>query len=291
MRNKKCASEPVKSTLLPHRSDTNLIRIIQRDAKGIHKLLNIRFHTDRNGNLQIFVQPYLKRTAGLLSFCVQKPGQDTLSLLPGGYVTSHIVKYSHPVDGEAHFSSSSKVFTVIRNQARRLDDLDSSQLFSITVHDYNAFETVGVEKVNSNENENIYLETNEVDNPKVLRIAGWWYHSSMVKVNKKELGPSFVYEKEGIPRQAIMIAPLFEDTENPLGQHFLLLDFKFEDAPVNPSNYTIMAGFDFERTQNKKFKFLVCTYPSANHAELERQIGSIDYKPGQEAPLLKILEQ
>lgn len=289
MGDKKDPAEPAKSILLPQRSDTNTIRIMQRGVKGTHKLLNIRFHTDRNDNLQIFVQPYLKRSTGLLSFCVQKPGQNTLSLLPGGYVTSHTVKYSHPVDGKAHFSSSSKIFTVIRNQARRLDDLDGSQLFSITIHDYDAFKSTSNEKVNSNEN--VYLETNEVDDPKILRIAGWWYHSSMVKVNKKELGPSFVYEKEGIPRWAIMIAPFFEDSKHPLSQYFLLLDFKFEDAPVDPSNYTIMAGFDPKRTQEKKFKFLVCTYPSANHTELERQIGSIDYKPGQEAPPLKIFEQ
>lgn len=282
-------TEPIKHNLVPQRSDTNKIRIVQRNKQGAHKLINLRFHTDRNGNFQLFIQPYLKSSSGLLSFCVQKPGQDTLSLLPGGYVTNHTVKYSHPIDGNAHFSSSNKVFTVIRNHARRLDDLDDSQLFSITIHDYGAFKDMPMEKVNSNEN--IYLETNESDDSRVLRIAGWWYHSSMVRINKEAVGPSFVYEKEGKRRWATMIAPTFDSENHPLSQHFLLMDFTFEDTPADPSNYTIMAGFDPVRRIDGNFRFLVCTYPSANHADLERQIGSIDFKPGEAAPPLKVVEQ
>jgi hypothetical protein len=88
-----------------------------------------------------------------------------------------------------------------------------------------------------------------------------------------------------------MLAPYFKDEKHPLNQHFLLLDFTFEDPPVDPSNYTIMAGFDPRWDNTKKFTFLVCTYPTEDYNKLKDQIGSIDYVPGEEAPPLKSFEQ
>lgn len=48
----------------------------------------------------------------------------TLDLRDGGKVTSHLVKYAHHPDGEAHFSQTGKVLTQVRRRAMPLDGIE-----------------------------------------------------------------------------------------------------------------------------------------------------------------------
>jgi hypothetical protein len=267
--------------LTPHRSDSNLIRIIQVDSNGAHKLFNVMFHFDKKQRLQIFIQPYLKNMNGMVSKCIQPPGQTSISLESNGKVTSKKVKYSHGVDGMAHFSGP--IFSVMRNQARRLDNQDISQLFSITISDYSTFESIDSSLAETNEY--IKLNTMPHDIGKTLRVGGWWYSSGNVYI-KENIGPGFVYEKDGKNRQAVALAPTIKDWHNKLSQHFLLLDFTFEDTPNEPANYALMGGFNPNRNSEDDFTFLVQSYPVYNFEKLKQTIGDIDYHPNQEPPLI-----
>jgi len=273
---------PKGPKLIPHRSDTNLIRIVQVDSTGAHKLFNVMFHFDKKERLQIFIQPYLKNMNGMVSKCIQPQDQTTVSLESNGKVTSKKAKYSHGQDGMAHFSGP--IFSVIRNQARRLDTTDTSQLFSITIHDYSAFESI--DPAVTETNEYIKLNTNIEDANKTLRIAGWWYSSRSIRTENKDIGPGFVYEKDGKNRQAVMLAPTIKDWHNILSQHLLLLDFTFEDTPHEPANYALMGGFDVKRDSTENFKFLVQSYPAYNFDELKNKIGDIDYSPEKQPPII-----
>ena len=47
-----------------------------------------------------------------------------LNLIKEGKVTSHLVKYSHHPDGEAHFSQDGRVLTTIKKKSLRLCEVD-----------------------------------------------------------------------------------------------------------------------------------------------------------------------
>ncbi|HEY8992549.1 MAG TPA: hypothetical protein VIM37_01730 [Candidatus Microsaccharimonas sp.] len=268
-------------SLTPHRSDSNLIRIVQVDSSGAHKLFSVKFHFDKKERLQIFIQPYVINTNGMITKCIQPPGKSSVSLESNGKVSSKNVKYSHGLDGMAHFSGS--IFSVMRNQARRLDGRDTSQLFSITINDYSNFKSIDPALVETNEY--IKIKTSQADKGKTLRISAWWYSGSSVLI-KEDIGPGFVYEKDGIKRNAIALAPTIKDWHNILSQHFLLLDFTFEDTPNEPASYALMGGFDCDRNADKDFTFLVQTYPAYNFEKLKETLGDIDYQPGRTPPLI-----
>ena len=90
--------------LNPILSKSVVIQANFRDSR--HNILQIGFLKD--GSLVVHF-PYFKHTRGLLSV-VSVPQMRTadVSLEPGGKCTSHLVKYTHHVDGEAHFSQDKK---------------------------------------------------------------------------------------------------------------------------------------------------------------------------------------
>jgi hypothetical protein len=71
----------------------------------------------------IFVSfPYFAHTSGVLSVVTLEKGDHTdvqvnLGQSGRGKCTSHLVKYAHHPDGEAHFSQAGKVFTHVRRRS------------------------------------------------------------------------------------------------------------------------------------------------------------------------------
>jgi hypothetical protein len=72
----------------------------------------------KNGS--IFVQcPYFPGRNGILASPSQDPeaeGPVTYDLTEGGKLTSHLVKLSHPPDGNVHFSQDGKILTIVRRK-------------------------------------------------------------------------------------------------------------------------------------------------------------------------------
>lgn len=102
----------------PPIEEAPLHRIGIRWAGECRDLFQILFH-----NGMIFVGfPYQPDAPGLVAkVTVQAGNSHTFDLTDTADATTKSVKYSHPVDGNAHFSQTGKVVTAIYNQARGLD--------------------------------------------------------------------------------------------------------------------------------------------------------------------------
>lgn len=59
----------------------------------------------------------------------------SLSLIDGGKVTSHKVKYSHHPDGRTHFSQDGKIFTKVIKSSASFDEVDG-HLFTVQFQDF-----------------------------------------------------------------------------------------------------------------------------------------------------------
>jgi hypothetical protein len=78
------------------------------------KAFQVVFHKDGSFFISF---PYFRHRTGILSISsIPANGlrESQVNLEHGGKVTSHLVKYSHHVDGRAHFSQDGKVFTAIK---------------------------------------------------------------------------------------------------------------------------------------------------------------------------------
>jgi hypothetical protein len=113
-----------------------------------HKICQIVFGKD--GSLYLTF-PYFKHTEGLLAEATVDgpPGAETLiDLAKKGKVASHLVKYSHHTSGEALFSQTSKVKTVVRRQSVPLAE-QQGHIFTLIVQGLRSFESLGAAKGNA----------------------------------------------------------------------------------------------------------------------------------------------
>jgi len=91
--------------------------IIVETPRGTWQICQVGFLP--NGHT-IVQWPYVPSNSGLLSIGQLTPkseSEQNISLLYHARRTNHKVKYSHPLDGKAHFSQDRKVFTEIRRQS------------------------------------------------------------------------------------------------------------------------------------------------------------------------------
>lgn len=105
------------------------------DGRVYRKLLLLTFARDGS----IFVQwPYFRQRSGILADARFRDGRlgGTYDLEKIGRSTSHLVKFSHHIDGNAHFSQDGRVKTAIRRKSFRLDGplghLFQPRLFTMT---------------------------------------------------------------------------------------------------------------------------------------------------------------
>jgi hypothetical protein len=103
------------------------------------KAFQIVFHKDGSFFISF---PYFRHRTGLLSISsipANSSREAQVNLEYGGKVTSHLVKYSHHVDGRAHFSQDRKIFTAIKRQSIALDK-QHGHIFSLLIRGLNALD-------------------------------------------------------------------------------------------------------------------------------------------------------
>ena len=109
------------------------------DVSGrLVRLLKIFFA--KKGGIYVTV-PFFRDSRGLLSEVAHDTSSPsaTINLAEEGFTTSHLVKYAHYLDGEAHFSQDGKILTKVRRRACRLDAVHG-HLFTSYMRGLNAFE-------------------------------------------------------------------------------------------------------------------------------------------------------
>jgi len=181
---------------------SELFTVSVKNQNETHKIFQILFHNGSNSkNTHILVNfPYFAESKGLLSkatFPANKTSVPSLSLLRGGKVTSHLIKYSHPYDGKAHFSGDGKILSKIRNQSKSLNQ-SHGHLFTIQVQGLNGFK-LRKEKILTTKRTDLDFQfTDEVNG--ALKFVGWWFKATELKgtINPGELKPQFCFREPDV---------------------------------------------------------------------------------------------
>jgi len=231
--------------------------------------------------------PYFKHTEGLLAevTVTGSPGAQTMiDLAEKGKVASHLVKYAHHTDGEAHFSQAGKVKTVVKRKSVPLAE-QHGHLFTLIVQGLRAFESLGATKENATSSRRTTLTFEIRDRfPKAIRIVGRWYWIEDLSVDPRPplFGPQIqAVDPDGIMHNAFIVG-------NPHDKkHVLILTCIPQDS-ISPAHDLMMflGGFDpSSKVANSKRStgFLAFLYPAADYDELKQRLGSIDYIPMAEA--------
>jgi hypothetical protein len=207
-----------------------------------HKVLQILFGKD--GSLYVTF-PYFAHTDGILAEVnvTGRPGSTSqIDLANAGKVASHLVKYSHHPDGQAHFSQDGKVRTVIRRQSVLLYE-QQGHIFTVLIQGLRAFEAVAVSKENKISAKRTTLTFQIGDRfPKAVRIVGRWYWIEDLNFDPRPAGVGPVVraiEADGSERNAFILA----NPKDP--KHVLLLTCIPQDAiSTGHDAMMFMGGFD-----------------------------------------------
>jgi hypothetical protein len=243
-----------------------------------HKIFQIVFGKDGSFYLTF---PYFKHTQGLLAEATVNgpPGAETLiDLAKKGKVSSHLVKYAHHTDGEAHFSQHGKVKTMVRRQSVPLAE-QQGHIFTLLIQGLRAFESLGAAKENAASARRTTLTFDIKDRfPKAVRIIGRWYWIEDLPADPRPpvFGPRIeAVDPDGTMHKAFIVG-------NPHDKkHVLVLTCIPQDS-INPTHdlMMFMGGFDpTAKIMNSKSPtgFLTFLYPADNYEELKQRLGSIDY--------------
>lgn len=245
-----------------------------------HKIMQIVFAKDGS----FFVTfPYFKHTEGLLAeVTVEGPpgAQTVMNLAEKGKVASHLVKYSHHTDGEAHFSQDGKVKTEIRRQSVPLTE-QQGHIFTVIFQGLRAFESVSAAKETAMSAKRTTLTLAIKDRfPKAVRIVGRWYWIEDLPIEPRPpvIGPQLqAVDPDGNEYKAIIIGSPHDK------KHVLVLTCipQHSVSPVHDL-MMFMGGFDpSSRITNSKrpTSYLSFLYPADDYEELKQRLGSIDYAP------------
>lgn len=279
--------ENVESNLI--RCPKFVITVGNNDEK--HKVLNVVF--SKSGG--IFVSPaYFKKTDGLAGLyhhkAGQKPGPVDIVIGPEAKVTSSIIKYSHPIDGNAHFSQDGKVITSIKKQSVRLDSHEG-HLFTIMLQGLS-----GNKPVKSVRDSHKAHKTRSVVNFDVpgdltarsIKFVGWWEHVSKLRFGSEKVGPKvFLPNKKG-GRIGFALTP---PPNYVLSDRTLILTCETEQ-PITTSPdpiFSFVGGFDEPHIVNdltKDTSFMSFVYPLDKKDAAQQRFGSMDFRSDGQTPMV-----
>jgi hypothetical protein len=257
----------------------NIVVTVQADGHR-HKIFQLLFGKD--GSMYASF-PYFAHTNGLLAEVTVHgpPGSiSQIDLANTGKVASHLVKYSHHPDGEAHFSQQGKIFTAIRRHSVPLIEQEG-HIFTILIQGLRAYESVGTTKERKASDKRTTLTFEVRDKfPKALRIIGRWYWKEDLNVNPRPpvFGPRVdSVDVDGIAHEALIVG-------NPHDKKHVLVLTCIPQPAISPDRELMMflGGFDSPSTiahPRKPTSFLSFLYPADNFDDLKQRLGCVDYTP------------
>ncbi|MFA6183205.1 hypothetical protein [Acidithiobacillus sp.] len=241
----------------------------------MRRIAKVKFHND--GSIFVFF-PGFKYTEGIL--CVAKlvaglTNPSRIDLTKGGKVASHLVKYAHHADGEAHFSQDGKVKTDIRRKAVPLAE-QSGHLFTIQMQEFTSFPALQKPKEKQ-------LTFNIPDDVFALRLIVWRFRLSDMSIKGDIPAGAIpaIRTSNGVDHAGLMVLP-------PEGSPFDDVALFLTVQPMPPISEDLavhlifLGGFDsisVALNHAKDTEFLAFAYPCADFAALKHNIGSIDFIP------------
>jgi hypothetical protein len=137
---------------------------------GVEVVKVCQVHFPRKGGFYVSF-PYHPEVEGVAALCIASPGKMHFQLAnEESRVTSHKVKYHHPMDGRAHFSQDGKIKTEI--WARGLPPLTHSggHVFTVQVQGLPHFQEMAIEEYDSG---TMHLAELQQDHPpETIRLVG-----------------------------------------------------------------------------------------------------------------------
>ena len=176
-----------------------------------HKIFQLLFGKD--GSMYVTF-PYFQHSNGILAeVTVDGPPGTTaqVDLVKTGKVASHLVKYAHHPDGEAHFSQHGKILTVIRRRSVPLIEQDG-HIFTVLIQGLRAFDSVGnttEHKVTSKRTTLTFAVKDKF--PRAIRFIGRWYWTDDLPIEPRlpVIGPQIqAVESDGITHNALVVPEL-----------------------------------------------------------------------------------
>jgi len=248
----------------------------------LYKIFKIVFHQNENKKQSAIIIsfPYHKNSKGLLSlmtFPKNTKRVSKLSLIPGGKVTSHKVKYTHWSDGNVHFSQDQKIYTKIKKTSDSLDKA-IGHLFSIQIKGVEGFDIKADAKVYNKKEIDLDIDLGQ-DSDDSIKITGWWYDSNTIHPRNNIFTRVYTFvQQEGFVNKcfALQAPPSYQFSDKIL---FLCVRKEFVTKKKG-TQLVFIGGFD-ERAKaadiSHDLHFLAMLHPARNYNHLREQIGSIDF--------------
>jgi hypothetical protein len=226
--------------------------------------------------------PYCRHTTGILSSStIPASGNMTndVNVESGGKVSSHLVKYSHHLDGRAHFSQDGKIYTAIKRQSVALAT-QNGHLFSLLVQGLAALEPVDpIKDLNKPPKKSVIeFAVNASDS---VKFVGSWYNVDTLRfpVPTPTIGPILnTCDPDGVTKEGCIVA-----SPRVNARHVLLLTCEpIPSLGPDPEIFCFYGGFDpphIMNDLNTEAGFLTFRYPIEDEAQLRTKIGTVDYTP------------
>lgn len=228
----------------------------------------------------IFVPfPYYEHSSAQLSEETMEAGRKFPSdLSVSGPLTLHRVKYTHHVDGEAHFSQDGKILTKIRRRANALPS-HGGHIFTVQLQGLADFQRLKDSDLAKKDRVVVCMRLES--EPTSLKLVAHLYPASALSQRMSspvDCGPWIRVVRDQRMFAAAILA--VGDSANPIGR---LLTLSFEEVPTvfsnQPSGLSFIGGFDAPETafdHTKDTSFLVLISPAANLPEATQRFGTVD---------------
>ena len=251
-------------------------------GKDAFKIFQILFNR-KDGSLHLSF-PYFIHKKGILSelsFSANTAVPTDLSFLPRGKVTTHRVKYSHHVSGEALFSQDGKIYSKIRKQSVPLRS-QIGHIFTVLISGIQSFEAASQTKDQISSNSRTVLTFEFKEMPNAVKFVGMWYSTRLLKKNSRGMKNntpkvSLLSPNGNLREGLLLVNPYLDD-----GERFALVLYCELDPSKDAKEtfLTFMGGFDSPEIvydHSKETRVLSLMYPAVDAENLGKRIGSIDY--------------
>ena len=243
--------------------------LLLADLDGtLYQLFSVTFTRDG-----IFVNfPYHPDAPGAVCRAPVEPtGAVAVNLDAVTSTTTHRIKYSHHVDGRAHFSQDRKIHTRIVNQARRLDE-DIPHMFTMSLQGIGQFAPLAGVKTRYTPSR--FTLDGYHDYPR-LQITGRWFAQPPGLVDGMTNPVALGVDGVQLPDGLALAAP----AGSPLADGVLVMNGSLEDGlPVTADSFLLfMGGFSPGLGHGTAGSLVMLAYPDI--AETTDR-PSLDYSPG-----------
>lgn len=251
--------------------------IVASAGGSLHRIAKLRFA--RDGSIYVFF-PGFAHTDGLACRVFLRAANGATAnfdLAESGFLTTHLVKYAHHPDGEAHFSQERKVRTVIRRKSVPLNE-HRGHLFTIQLQDVLSFQPISVPATT-------HVTIAVPEHTQALKITAWRYDNSHLDspgTNLLSAPQVRLAIDNGLMRSGVFVAP-------PEGMPFddVLMFLAVEGIPLfnteKGAQLLFVGGFDHHKTAmnlSRDTEFLAFAYPCSNYERLRSFVPSMDFRNG-----------